>query len=74
MPRTTALNSAQLKIVNMFDFACTQQEESELMAVLQDFYLKKFNAARQRVLGSGKYTAAKVNAYVKTHQHGKLVK
>lgn len=73
MARTTRLNDAQLRLIQMFEFANSPKEENELMQVLQDYYLQKFNAARKRVLSSGNFSAAVVDEYVKTHHHGKLI-
>lgn len=74
MPRTKKLNDTQLRLIQMFEFASTPKDEKELMQVLQNYYIKKFIAARKRVVASGKFSAAAVDTYVKTHQHGKLVK
>ncbi len=74
MPRTKKLNDTQLRLIQMFEFASTPKDEKELMQVLQNYYTKKFIAARKRVVASGKFSAAAVDTYVKTHQHGKLVK
>lgn len=74
MPRTSKLNDAQLKLIQMFEFASTPKEEQELMQALQDYYVKRFVVARKRVMKTGKFNAAAVDAYVKTHQHGKPVR
>lgn len=73
MARTTKLNDAQLRLIQMFEFASTPKEEKELMQVLQDYYIQKFIAGRNRVLSSGKFTDAAIETYVNTHQHGKLI-
>ena len=73
MARTTRLNDAQLKLIQMFEFANTPEEEKQLMQVLQDFYVQKFNDARKRVMASGNFSAAVVDEYVRTHHHGKLI-
>ena len=74
MARTTKLNDAQLKLIQMFEFASSPKEEKELMQVLQNYYLCKFTIARKRVMSTGRFSAAKVDDYVKTHQHGKIIK
>lgn len=73
MARATKLNDAQLRLIQMFEFASTPKEEKELMQVLQNYYVKKFKAGRKRIMDSGKFTATTMDNYVKTHQHGKLV-
>ncbi len=73
MPRTSKLNDAQLKLIQMFEFASTPKEEQELMQALQDYYVKRFINARRRVMKTGKFSAAAVDAYIKTHQHGKPI-
>jgi hypothetical protein len=74
MPRSSKLNDAQLKLVQMFEFASTPKEENELMSVLRDYYIKRFSLARKRVMSTGRFSAAEVDSYVKSHQHGKPVK
>lgn len=73
MQRTTKLNDAQLRLIQLFEFASTPKEEKELMKVLQDYYVRKFMQARERVLSTGKFDEDTVDKYVKTHQHGKAI-
>ncbi len=74
MARTSRLNDAQLKLIQMFEFVSTPQEENELMDVLKDYYVRKLEEARKRVMNTGKYSDEAIDAYVQTHQHGKLIK
>ncbi len=73
MARTKRLNETQLRLIQLFEFASTKKEEQELMEYLQAYYQKKFASARKRILSDEEFSQAKVDTYVRTHQHGKRI-
>ncbi len=64
---TTQLNDMQWRLVRMFSFIKTRQQEAELRKVLMDFYDKKIQAGLDELWEKGILTPEKNKAIANGH-------
>ena len=63
----TTLNPVQLHLLQMFSYAKTKKELTEVKSVLLDFYRKKVDAESDKVWKAKKLTAETMDELLNSH-------